>query len=707
MTSSLRRASAVVATLVVCSGLGAPIARADITTASASSALPTSHLALGVSASPGNDGLTGWMPQSGVPWDYAYQYLAGGVNTGSGWQTWNPNAQFPLWYAQSSVRQGYTPVFPYYMLLQSNGPCGSCGEAEKDLAHLDDPPTMAAFFSDFAKLMQRLGSGTFDGITGYGGPTIVHVEPDLSGYAEQAVLDPANHCFGHCAGANNDPANLHVAVATTGVADAAGFANTYQGFNAALLHLRDRYAPNVALAFHVSDWATLQDVGATTEPLDFAALGDKAGRFAAASGVVTSAPGVSTYDVVFNDVADNDAGKTGHWWDRTNRTAPNFNRWEAYIGAVHRATNRGVIVWQVPIGNQWFDTEDNTDGHYQDNRVEYFLSHPAELAAAGIVGLLFGAGNAGSTVNTDAKRDGVTNPAPFCTGLGMGGGQICNDHVSSVADDDGGYLRVAGAAYYRNPTPLAGAQQTTSGYRLVQADGGVLCFGNAPFLGSAAAQRLSAPVVGMATRPGGYWEVASDGGIFSFGTAGFHGSTGAIRLNQPVVGMAGTPSGDGYWLVASDGGIFSFGNAVFHGSTGAMTLNRPIVGMASTPSGQGYWLVASDGGIFAFGDAAFAGSTGSLHLVSPIAGMTASPSGRGYWTVAADGGIFTFGDALFAGSLGGSPRSAPVTAMAAAPDGRGYWLSGGDGAVYAFGSAPALGSRSGPDSSPVVGIATT
>ena len=106
------------------------------------------------------------MPDSGIPFDYAYQYLAAGVNTGSGWQAWNENAQFPLWYAQGAAARGYIPVFPYYMLLQSNGTCGSCGEAQKDLSNLDNPSTMNAYYADFAKLMQRLGTGTHDGDRG-------------------------------------------------------------------------------------------------------------------------------------------------------------------------------------------------------------------------------------------------------------------------------------------------------------------------------------------------------------------------------------------------------------------------------------------------------------------------------------------------------------------------------------------------------------
>src|ERR1700730_13022272 len=48
------------------------------------------HFALGIGAQPGDT----WMPQTNVPWDYRFQYLAGGVNTGNGWETWNANGTF-------------------------------------------------------------------------------------------------------------------------------------------------------------------------------------------------------------------------------------------------------------------------------------------------------------------------------------------------------------------------------------------------------------------------------------------------------------------------------------------------------------------------------------------------------------------------------------------------------------------------------------
>jgi len=424
--------------------------------------LPT-HFGIGLAGHPDSTGIYGWMPNSGIAFDYAYQYLAGGVNTGNGWQTWNTSGQFPLWYAQGSASHGYVPVFPYYQLLQSNGPCNSCGEAQRDLANLNSASTMASYYADFTVLMKRLGSGTWDGIAGFGTTAIVHVEPDLSGYAEQAALD-SSACYGFCTASGNNPSFVKASVASSGVAAVAGFADTYTGFNQALLHLRDVYAPNVLLAFHVSDWATRYDVGSSTDAtLDWTALGNQAGAFAGAAGVTQVGPGTSTYDLVFNDVADRDAGyykyvygRSNAFWDRLNSTLPNFHVWEQYLKAVTTTTGKSAIVWQIPLGNQWFQTENNTDGHYQDNRAEYFFSHLAELKQTGVIALLFGRGNGGSTTNEDDKADGVTNPPSICKTDGVSSGQVCNNHASTVSDDDGGYVRMASTSYYAAPLPLDG-----------------------------------------------------------------------------------------------------------------------------------------------------------------------------------------------------------------------------------------------------------
>lgn len=421
---------------------------------SAPSGLP-SHFAFGLSASPGDT----WMPQSGIPWDYRYQYLSAGVNTGYGWETWNSSGQFPLYYAQESAQHGYIPVFPYYELLQSNGTCKSCGENQRDITNLNTPSVMQAYYQNWALLMRRLGPGAYDGIAGYGKTAIIDVEPDFTtGYTMQAVNN-ASACFGFCTGQGNDPNLLGASVASSGVAEVASYPNTYVGFTQALAHLRDLYAPNVLIAYHVSNWATGDDIGLDSSPsTNGAALGQQVGAFLSKLG---------PHELLFNDPLDRDAGQyqvqfgQNRWWDRQNVTFPNFARWEQYLHASIVADgNRPMLLWQIPVGNQYFDTENNTNGHFQDNRAEYIFGHVPELVQAGIIGALFGAGNSGSTSYADAMKDGVTNPAPICTTSGTSSGQICNNHTSSVSDDDGGYIRVSGQAYYQHPMSLSGGGTT-------------------------------------------------------------------------------------------------------------------------------------------------------------------------------------------------------------------------------------------------------
>jgi hypothetical protein len=310
--------------------------------------------------------------------------------------------------------------------------------------------------------MKRLGTGTYDGVAGYGKDAIVHVEPDLSGYAENAVLAPTTKCFGFCTGTGNDPTLLRASVASSGFPLAKNYANNYRGFNQVLLKIRDTYAPNVRLAFHVSNWATGYDINSATSPtLDANALGAQAGQFAAKSGASWTDGTTSTYDLLFNDVSNKDAAyytyvlKKPRFWDQSNTVFPNFHRWEDYIHAATTAAGRKAIVWQVPMGNQVYLSENNTPGHYQDNRVEYFFSHLQELKDAGLVGALFGSTTPDATTYWDRTGDGVTNPAPVCNNDGWGNGFTeCTSLQTPVADDDGGYLRFSAIGYYSNPLPL-------------------------------------------------------------------------------------------------------------------------------------------------------------------------------------------------------------------------------------------------------------
>jgi hypothetical protein len=432
------------------------------TVSSPTRAVPT-HFGLGLQADTSQ--VNGWMAHSNISWDYAYRYIGGGINTGGtkNWTDWAANAIYPIQFAQAANSHGYVPVFSYYTLNAAIGPCAAtCPEAQTDLTNLNSPVVMALYYNDFAKLMQRLGTGTYDGIKGYGQDAIVHIEPDLSGYAESAVLSPSAKCYGFCTGTGNNPSLLKASVANSGFALAKSYPNTYRGFNQVLLKLRDTYAPNVRLAIHVSNWATGYDINSATSPtLDATALGTEAGQFAAQSGASWTDGTTSTYDLLFNDVSNKDAGyytyvlNKPRFCDQSNTVFPNFHRWEDYVRAATTATGRKAIVWQVPMGNQVDLPDNNTPGHYQDNRAEYFFSHMNELKGAGLVGALFGSTTSNATTYWDRMGDGVTNPAPVCNSDGWGNLFVeCTHQQAQVSDDDGGYLRFSAQDYYKSPLAL-------------------------------------------------------------------------------------------------------------------------------------------------------------------------------------------------------------------------------------------------------------
>jgi hypothetical protein len=401
--------------------------------------LPASRLEFGLANDPGN--LT-WMTSSGVPWKYRYQYLSGGVNTGGGWETWNsPSGAFATFYMDASQTKGYIPVFSFYELLQST-PSTGANESARDFSNLNNTGTMAAYYANFKLLMQKAGA--------FGHTVVVQVEPDLWGYLEQRA-------------GGGGASTLTASVASSGFADVAGIANTAEGFADALLHMRDLYASNALLAIHASPWGSGQDIASSSNPgLNIVAEADKTANFLNSAGITSNTHG-STWDVVFNDLDDHDAAwweKNGgnHWWDPTNVAFPNFSRYLAWVSELHAQTGRQQVAWQVPVGNQYFLTMNNTCGHYQDNVAQYFIAHPSALSAAGLVAVLFGSGNSCQTTYTDGAHDLITNNGGTPTTDTKGWCNACNTHAAVYTDDDGGFLRLFVGQYYAVTT--AGSRDT-------------------------------------------------------------------------------------------------------------------------------------------------------------------------------------------------------------------------------------------------------
>jgi hypothetical protein len=401
------------------------------------SSLPASRLEFGLS----NDDTT-WMTASAVPWRYRFTYLAGGVNTTNNWLTWQdpakPPGQFALDYMTNSTAPpaNYIPVFTWYQLLQSLPSAGG-NELERDYSNLNNAATMSSYYASFKVLMQKAAQ--------YGGQVVVHVEPDFWGYMQQKA-------------AGGSATSISAMVRSSGFGEASAFPDNVAGFASELKYLRDTYAPSVLLEMHASMWSSSIDIASDTNPnINAAAEADKTAAF-------LSSAGSAAWDGLFEDVDDHNAAwwelaSCGtppcvnpyftHWWDPNNVRFPNFSRYLIWVGELHAKSGLPQVVWQVPMGNQYFLTMNNTCRHYQDNVAPYFIAHAADLYAAGLIAVLFGPGNSCQTTYDDPAGDGVTNSGGVPTTDVLGGCNACNAHASTWPDDDGGYLRIFVGEYYK------------------------------------------------------------------------------------------------------------------------------------------------------------------------------------------------------------------------------------------------------------------
>lgn len=300
---------------------------------------------------------------------------------------------------------------------------------------------------------------------------IMHMEPDLWGYFQSGFLGGAQ---------TDDPRTVPISVASSGYAGLGTLPNTAAGFAQALKLLRDTTAPGIYLAYHCSTWGP-QDGFTATRPQyssyseSPAATGTRIANFYNLLG--------TPFDLIFHDTttcdrdseyalttgADGGSGipltAAGWWWQ-----SGAFDNWRQLIAAFYSTAfpKAPGFLWQIPIGNTLFQSCNDTSYHFQDNKVEYFLTAGASVAQgsiynpngisnyinAGIVAILFGPGQLGQTFNStdwyNYAGDGITNPGAITNHNGWSG----NTNTATVADDDGGFLRLAAANYYTSPITL-------------------------------------------------------------------------------------------------------------------------------------------------------------------------------------------------------------------------------------------------------------
>ncbi|HEY6506405.1 MAG TPA: hypothetical protein VIY56_00245 [Vicinamibacterales bacterium] len=419
-----------------------------------------SRVELGMAGGPGGAAAM----RATAPFTFRYQYLAGGANTGSGWATWNTGGDFARFYIQDSMANGIIPVFTYYMLLQSSP--GGGGESAALFTNLNNTATMTAYYNDVKLFFQKAGAFPQQKV-------VLHVEPDFWGYMEQRAT-------------NDDARTVSAKVAETGLPELAGLPGNVSGFAMAILRLRNAYAPNVVLGYHISVWGTGVDIGLsnpTNASVD--ALASRAAVFYRSL--------ATDYDIAFAEFSDRDSGFYQyvygdggiHWWD-----AEDFRRNARFLGGFSAAAAKRIVMWQIPLGNTRMRSQNNTNGHYQDNRPEWLLdesarTHLTAYRDAGVVAFFFGGGASGTTCACNARNDGVTNPAAIngnvlaseAAPAGSVPMQVTRGTTPTLvtpyaSDDDGGFFRWRAWRYYQDGamtlTPGSGVQPSApAGVRIV------------------------------------------------------------------------------------------------------------------------------------------------------------------------------------------------------------------------------------------------
>lgn len=207
--------------------------------------------------------------------------------------------------------------------------------------------------------------------------------------------------------------------------------------------------------------------------------------------------------------------------------------------------------------------------------------------------------------------------------------------------------------------------EDATGYYVLRDNGGISCFGDAPFFGSPRQDGVPWPTdipegrqnhfMALCLTPSeqGYWAIQSDGTIYSYGDAATYTKVNPTGFAQGdyVVNAASRHGSQGMWIVDTRGVVHVRGAATHYGNFTEATLNEDgeaATDIESTMGDDGYWILSSGGRVQAFGAAVDHGQVIQLNTSSSryerYHNLMVMPDDAGYMIVQGDGSIIQVGD---------------------------------------------------------------
>lgn len=253
-----------------------------------------------------------------------------------------------------NVARPRVPMWSYYVLKSTGG-----GENDGMLKVLGDTNLLTRYMKDWRFFLQTVGNTQ----------VLLHVEPDFWGFLR---------------GRNSDPHAVAAKVREANATDCGWYENSAAGFSRCLITMARKYAPNAKIGLHASPW-------------NYRTAGD-----AEVVGKFMLELGAADADFVATDPSDRDAAwsevyeQMDKWWDDQR-----YKTYLAWSKTLAEKVGVPTVMWQIPLGNM---SQNNTKGHWKDNRVDYLMPNVSDVAAAHVAALMFGSGWGGEC--TDVETDG-------------------------------------------------------------------------------------------------------------------------------------------------------------------------------------------------------------------------------------------------------------------------------------------------------------